>query len=168
MTSQTRTSPPPETSRLPSGWNATERTGTVCPRYAASSLPVSASHTRTVVSAPPVTSRLPSADQATARTGPRCPWNRRSSSPLVPHTRAVPSSLAVATKRLLGENATHPTPPVWPRSTAFSSPVRVSHSRATGGSVPALRPIDTSSGAAPPEAAQIPTRAIATDRTALP
>ena len=60
--SQTRAVVSPEavTTRLPSGLNAAEETGAVCPWREARVLPESASQTRAVLSSEAVTTRLPS------------------------------------------------------------------------------------------------------------
>ena len=60
--SQTRAvlSPEAVTTRLPSGLNAAEWTGSVCPWREARVLPESASQTRAVLSHEAVTTRLPS------------------------------------------------------------------------------------------------------------
>ncbi len=64
------------TTRLPSGLNAAELTGPVCPWRVAMVLPESASQTRAVLSAEAVTTRLPSGLNAAECTEPRVPLER--------------------------------------------------------------------------------------------
>src|SRR5205814_7781046 len=63
----------PDASRLPSGENATDQTGSESPFNVLFSAPVSASQSMTVRSDDPDASRLPSGENATDRTGPEWP-----------------------------------------------------------------------------------------------
>src|SRR6266702_2388966 len=79
----------------PSGENATDLTGPVCPVNGPASVsPVAAFHTRIVPLEERETMRRPSGKNATDQTGDVCPLNGPASvSPIVVfHTRIVPSS----------------------------------------------------------------------------
>ena len=76
--------------RLPSGLNATLVTGSVCPLSVSISVPLSASHTLTVLSQLPLTMRLPSGLNDTLLTPSVCPLRVRISVPLsASHTLTV-------------------------------------------------------------------------------
>ena len=60
----------PETTRLPSGENATDQTESVWPSSTFCTSPVDESHTRTDLSDEPETMRLPSGENATAYPSP--------------------------------------------------------------------------------------------------
>src|SRR5256885_1696027 len=100
---------PPEIA-LPSGPNATLHTGTVWLVIWRSSLPVSASHSRTVLSRPPDSTRLPSGDSAALMTPSVWPSKTRSCLPVsASHSRSVLSELLVSRRLPSADTETLPT-----------------------------------------------------------
>ena len=77
---------------------------------------------------PPTAATRPSGDTASASRSPRWRWNSREpAGRSTSHTRTLPS-IAPATTRPAGVNATRPTCAVWPLSTAVCFPCRQSQS----------------------------------------
>src|ERR1035438_7065811 len=80
---------------------------------------------------------LPSGENFTLKRPSVCPLNSRISLPVAaPHSRAVPSTLAVTTKRLSGERAAEVTARVCPSNFRSSFPLVASHNRAVLSSLP--------------------------------
>ena len=123
----------PETIRLPSGENATEKTQSVWPLNGPEMIsPLSTLHTRIVQSSEPETLRLPSGENATDDTEAVWPLNGpEMTSPLAAfHTRIVRSSEAETMRFPSGENATDRTDSVWSSNgPEMTSPLTAFHTQ---------------------------------------
>ena len=108
----------PEIIREPSGENATDKTGSLCPRRVVIAVPVFASQSRTVQSCDPEAIRVPSGENATALTS--LPYPRKVGRISAPEptsqTRMVWSTEPETMRVPSGENPTDKTDSSFPRS----------------------------------------------------
>ena len=72
----------PDSTRVPSGENATEVTQSECPSKVRTRAPVAASHSFSVLSELPDSTRVPSGENATEMTASECPSKVRTRAPV--------------------------------------------------------------------------------------
>src|SRR5579859_1140742 len=117
-------SPLPDSTRPPSGENATERIVSECPSKVRTSCPVATSHSVIVLLLVVIT-RAPSGESATSAT---CPPNVRRTWPVAAsHIFNALSPVPVKTRVPSRENATEPTKPECPPKLFRSASVCSSH-----------------------------------------